>query len=399
MYLTATAWLALSAGGGAFTVGLVMAARMLPNLLFGLTAGTLADRTDRTRMLVVVGIGAMPLALALAWTATSPTVGVWQLVVLVFLVASLSVFGVPARQALVSEAVARDIVPNALALNATADRAATAVGGLTAGVLITTVGVPGCFVAVALAYGAAASLVAFVRPAPSPATVRSSSSRAHPPFLRALIEAGRMAIDIPAVRTLVVTGTVCEVFAFSFGTAVPAFARDVLGAGAEGLGTLNAATSLGGATAVLGWSLVPGRVSRQPLLGLVFMLFGFAFLALAQTRDIAVAFAVLLVIGACAGSFDLLQQTLLQLAVPGEQRARSVGLWVFSIGSAPLGHLEMGSLIAGLGAPVGLTINACVVLAAAATLLVRVPGYGLSWRYRARDGARGSADVAGSPRS
>jgi hypothetical protein len=37
MQLTATAWLALDARGGAVTVGLALAARMLPNLLFGLT--------------------------------------------------------------------------------------------------------------------------------------------------------------------------------------------------------------------------------------------------------------------------------------------------------------------------------------------------------------------------
>jgi hypothetical protein len=42
MERTATAWLALEAGGGAFAVGLIFAARMLPSLLFGLAAGTLA---------------------------------------------------------------------------------------------------------------------------------------------------------------------------------------------------------------------------------------------------------------------------------------------------------------------------------------------------------------------
>ncbi|MCA1646926.1 MAG: MFS transporter, partial [Chloroflexi bacterium] len=50
---TATAWLAVGDGGG-FSVGLVLAARMLPNLLFGLAAGALADRLDRTRQLLVV---------------------------------------------------------------------------------------------------------------------------------------------------------------------------------------------------------------------------------------------------------------------------------------------------------------------------------------------------------
>src|SRR5437870_5734042 len=59
MQLTATAWLALD-DGGAFTVGLVLAARMLPNLLFGLMAGTLADRGDRNRLLVAVRLVALP---------------------------------------------------------------------------------------------------------------------------------------------------------------------------------------------------------------------------------------------------------------------------------------------------------------------------------------------------
>src|SRR5919198_4043714 len=51
MQTTATAWLALDSAGGAFAVGLVLAARMLPNLLFGLAAGTLADRAHRGRQL------------------------------------------------------------------------------------------------------------------------------------------------------------------------------------------------------------------------------------------------------------------------------------------------------------------------------------------------------------
>ena len=79
--------------------------------------------------------------------------------------------------------------------------------------------------------------------------------------------------------------------------------------------------------------------------------------------------------GACAAAFDLLQQTLLQLAVPEEQRGRAVGIWVLGIGSAPVGHLEMGTLVAAFGAPVALVVNGCCVLAGAAVLLVRAPTY------------------------
>ena len=57
MERTATAWLALSSlelGGGAFAVGLVLAARMLPLLVLGLAAGTIADQTNRSRQLFIV---------------------------------------------------------------------------------------------------------------------------------------------------------------------------------------------------------------------------------------------------------------------------------------------------------------------------------------------------------
>src|SRR6185436_17870274 len=98
-------------------------------------------------------------------------------------------------------------------------------------------------------------------------------------------------------------------------------------------------------------------------------------LVLAATRELAVAAAVLLVLGFCAGAFDLLQQTLIQMAVPNEQRGRAVGLWVLSLGSAPVGHLQMGMLIAALGVPIALLINGTLTVAAATTLLVRAPIY------------------------
>jgi hypothetical protein len=88
-----------------------------------------------------------------------------------------------------------------------------------------------------------------------------------------------------------------------------------------------------------------------------------------------VAAAVLVVTGFCAGAFDVLQQTLIQMAAPEAQRGRAVGIWVLSLGSAPVGHLEMGALIAALGAPIALLINGAVTVAAAAMLLVRAPGY------------------------
>lgn len=376
MERTATAWLALEAGGGAFAVGLVAAARMAPSLLLGLAAGTIADRADRPRQLLAVAGASTALMAALAWLVGAGTVRVWQVVALAFAAGCVHVFDTPARQALVVDAVPREAAPNAMALNALAGRLAGALGAFGAGVLIPLVGVARCYLAVAALYGLAAALVAALR---VPRATRVASA---PPFGRALRDAARLIVDVPAVRTLIAAGIACEVFAFSHGTALPVVARDVLAAGAGGLGTLNAAVAVGGTTAVALLAALPGRVRREPLLGAAFLVYGLSLVAVAGTRQLPVAAAVLVVTGICAGTFDVLQQTLIQLAVPEGQRGRAVGVWVLGLGSAPVGHLEMGLLVAALGAPGALLINGTLTVAAAATLLACAPGY--RWALRAK---------------
>jgi MFS family permease len=386
MERTATAWLALESGGGAFAVGLVLAARMLPSLLFGLASGTLADRVDRPRQLVTVGAAAMPVMAGLGWLARPGTVDMAYLVPIAFGIGCVSVFDAPARQALVVDTVPREFAPNALALNAAAVRLFMAVGAFAAGVLIPTFGVASCYVGVAAAYGVEVGLVTLVRPRQ---LHRATLIRSV--FRRALWDAARLVVDIPAVRTLMVAGVACEVFAFSYTSATPVFARDVLAAGAEGLGALNAAAAVGGTAAVLLLSAVPSHVRREPVLGAVFLAFGASLVLLASTSSLTAAVGVVVVTGAAAAAFDVLQQTLLQMAVPEEQRGRAVGLWVLGLGSGPFGFLEMGVVVAALGAPSGLLINGSAVVVAAVALLAFAPVY--RWIPRRAPAAEAGASL------
>jgi MFS family permease len=374
MQLTAIAWLALGSNGGAFTVGVVLAARMLPNLLFGLPAGTLADHGNRHGLLLIVRLASLFPPLGLAWLAATGTDLVWPLVLLSFGTGSASVFDTPTRQAMVMDTTPREVAPNAMALHATASRLCTALGALAAGVLIPTSGVPSCFIATGAIFVVAAVLGLPARPA---SIVQHAALATRPPFRQAMAEAARLIFQLPEVRTLTLAAVACEIFGFSYQTAVPVFARDVLGAGAEGLGTLNAATSFGGAAAVIVLSLVPGRVPRKPVLGLVFVVYGASMILVSPSTSLLIAAGALLVTGACAASFDVLQQTLMQLAVPEEQRGRAMGLWVLGIGSAPVGNLEMGTLVATIGAPGALAVNGGLVLAAAALLIFAAPPYRL----------------------
>jgi MFS family permease len=377
MERTATAWLTLEAGGSAFAVGVTFAARMVPSLLFGLMAGTIADRADRPRQLLAVAGAGLFLMATFGWLIGTGGMRVWQVVAFGFAAGCLQVFDTPARQALILDTVPREAALRGLALNALGARFAAALGALGAGALIPLIGVARCYLVVAVAYGLMAVLVAALR---MPQERRILL--APPPFSRAFGDAVRLLVDVPVIRTLMVAGVACEVFAFSHMSALPLFAQDVLAAGAEGLGTLNAAVAVGGAIAVALLALLPEGGRRQPLLGAIFLVYGLSLLGLAATRELVLAAAVLVVTGFCAGAFDVLQQTLLQMAVPNEQRGRAVGMWVLGLGSAPVGHLEMGTLIAALGAPSALLINGAVTVAAAATLLARAPGY--RWTRSAR---------------
>jgi MFS family permease len=381
MERTATAWLALEIGGGPVAIGIIFAARMLPSLLFGLAAGTIADRADRPRQLLAVAGSALLVVAGFGWLVGLGDTHVWQVVVFAFAAGCVQVFDTPARQALVLDTVPKEAALRGLALIALAARCSSALGALGAGALIPLIGVARCYLLVAAVYALMALVIVPLR---APQVHRLQGSP--PPFRQAFRDAAGLLLDVPVMRTLVVAGIACEVFAFSHMTALPLFAQDVLAAGPSGLGVLNAAVAVGGAVAVALLALLPEGGRRQPLLSAIFLIYGLSILGLGLTRSLVVATTVLVVTGCCAAAFDVLQQTLIQMAAPDEQRGRAVGIWVLSIGSAPVGHLEMGLLISALGVSSALLINGAVTMAAAVLLLARAPDY--RWTGRARPETR-----------
>jgi MFS family permease len=110
-------------------------------------------------------------------------------------------------------------------------------------------------------------------------------------------------------------------------------------------------------------------VRRERLLAGTLLAYAGSLVVLGQAPNLVLAAAALAATGACAGAFDLLVQGLLQRAVPDAERGRAAGVWVLATGCGPLGHLEVGSLAATLGAPVALTSNGLVLLAGAVVVL------------------------------
>lgn len=371
MERVATGWLALQTSGGPLGVGIVLAARMLPSLLLGLATGALADRSDRRRLLIAVAVIGAFVSATFGVLVGFQIVGIWQVAAFAFLGGFVQVSDVPARQALVVDTIGRSGAGNAIALNAVASRIFGAVGAFVGGLIIPALGVADCYFVVAGCYVSGAVLLTALDSSHRP----SMADAVNPPFRHALAGAGRLILDHPAVRTLVLAAMACEVFGFSYMTVVPTFARDIVLAGPEGFGAMSAAASIGATLAVLALAAVPGGMRREPLLAGVYVGYGVALIALAASTTLTAALLAMLAIGACASAFDTLQQTLMQLVVPDDKRGRAAGVWAFSIGTAPVGHLEVGALASTVGVPTALVINGALVLAGALTLVARAPTY------------------------
>lgn len=379
MERVATNWLALEAGG-AFGVGIALAARMLPSLLLGLPAGTLADRHDRRRWLMGVTLAAVGLMLGFAALAGGRALSLAAITVIAFLAGCLQVSGTPARQAMIVDAVGRAAVPSAIAWNAVASRLFGAVGAFAGGLAISLVGVADSYLLVALSY-----VVSFAFLVPLRLPTPTEPPGAPLSFGRALGDAARLILDAPVVRTLALAAMACEVFAFSYMTVVPSLARDVLHAGPEGLGLLTSAGAVGATVAVVLLATLNRRdQGRETLLTADFLLYGVALVALALASTLPLAALAMLLVGGCAAAFDALQQTLLQLAVSEEHRGRAAGIWTFSIGTAPIGNLEIGAVATSVGAPSALLLNGGLVVLGALILAARAPSYRPSWWQRCK---------------
>jgi hypothetical protein len=162
-----------------------------------------------------------------------------------------------------------------------------------------------------------------------------------------------------------------EILGFSHQALLPSLARDVLRAGPEGLGMLNAARSAGG---ILGLAAASARPAGGAFFVGVLVAFGAGLVVLAVAPSVVGFTGVVLVIVAvnAAGALaDLLAQTLLQLSAPAHLRGRAGGAWVVAIGLAPLGQLQIGALASlfGVGVGFGASGLALVALAGLTALL------------------------------
>ena len=355
--------------GSSAWVGVALALYFLPLLVFGMAAGAIADWIDRRRLLRIIEVLIGTNLAVFGVLASLGAIELWQALFMTLVSGSARAMYLPVRQSYAYDIVGAEHVVAGLGLLTVAVRAGQLIGALVAGSAMQRLGTDTGFFILA-GFHVLAFLVI--------SKLRSIPTQAHSNPVPILENVAEYLQEIRRNRTLlmliVVTAAV-EVLGFSFATILPEIATERLGVGAEGLGVMHGIRAAGGFAAGVALAAGAQRLRRRGLACLVVIYcFGFALIALAAAPNFATILAAVLVIAALASASDVLTQSMMQLSVPDHLRGRAMGAWVFAIGAAPLGHLEMGALAASVGVGTALGINGAGLIVIAILITIVAPG-------------------------
>ena len=134
------AWITWEVARDPLALGYLGLAQGVPLVLFQLCGGVLADRINRLRLLLVTQI-AIALTLTAAFVLTVLGLArVEHLLIMAALSSSFRAFDEPSRMALIPQLVARERLPNAIALGSIPWQAGRMIGPSITGILIAAFG-------------------------------------------------------------------------------------------------------------------------------------------------------------------------------------------------------------------------------------------------------------------
>lgn len=253
---TALPLIVIGLTGSGVTMGIVSVLAALPDLLFGLPAGALADRWDRRRMIIGADLGRalltalIPLSYLLGW----PTLPV--IVLVVFPINCLRSLFMAAWTSMMPALVGRDQVGRASSYTEAVFSLSFIVGPAIAGLLVSTIG-PGPTLLIdagTFAFSAAAMSLVHRR-------LRADRSGAEPHLLRDIMEGLRYLVHEPTLRVAVGFAGIASVITGPLSMAAIFFLAVDRGASSEIVGLMLAMFSVG----YLVGALIAGRLSKGPL--------------------------------------------------------------------------------------------------------------------------------------
>ncbi len=361
-------WLAVEGGASAFELGIISASLFLPALFLSPLSGVLADRVNRSSVLLVTQAAAAVHASVLAASVYLGLSSVPMLITFALLFGVITAAELPVRQSFLTDLVPIEEVPSAVSLHATAWNVTRFIGPAVAGGLIATVGVVACFVLSAVASVVVAGSIWILRRFRRHARPASPGSAS---VIRSLGEGVRFATRDARIRWAMFILSAAGVLGVqAFQTLAPLYTSRTLGLGGGGYGAFMAVWGAGALAGTFAVTMF-ARGDRRPWLlggaaGLAVLLG-----ALALTSWPPLAFALAGALGFAQISTIQNAMITVQQAATDRFRGRVMGLYttVFQ-GTNPIGAVLAGVLAGTLGISAAMLLGAGGL--AAVTALARL---------------------------
>jgi MFS family permease len=365
MQMVARGVLAYDIGGTNSAIAIVSLGWGLPMLFFSLVGGTLADRIDKRRLMMLSQVATATVALTVALLVQLGIIEIWHLFITGIAQGVVFSFAGPSRQAFIPEVVGEKQLMNAIALNQ-AGMNLTRIGapGL-AGALIAIpfIDVQGVFYIQAVLNIVALLLILAISRVPVPPEVqqeRAELGMTRPrgwgqagdgerkPLMVDLVDGLRYVIGSPILLTLMLMGLVPALIGMSYQSFLPVLAKDVFGDGVDrnsaGVGVMMSLTGVGalvGSLVVAAMADFPRRAQLQLYSGLGFGIFLALF---ALMGNYTLALFALIMLGFMSAYFQALNSTMVMTASDTQFYGRVMSVYMMTFSLMPLGTLPMGGI-------------------------------------------------------
>jgi MFS family permease len=337
-------WALRGLTGWEFALGLSFVAQFGPSLVLAPSAGVLADRFDRRRIVIVGTIAQSlpPLATAILITQDRLTIA-WLLCL-----ATLGGIGqavvLPAGSAIIPRLVPPNDAHQAVTFGSAAVNMTRVVGPAIGGAAIHFWGLDWAFYLNGISFFGVVAAWWFVRPARTRVTDAERNARG------SLREGIAYARRDHLVRHLLLLNMVVGVF-MVHAPLMPAFARDVLHGDSWTYSVLTSATGIGAVLGALSAGELRGERQRWRAIVASSLVIPTALVLFASST--ALILSVVALVGFGVSFFLLLatSQSMLVIATPDNYRGRVMGLFgMSSVGGVPFAGL-LGGATAGLVGP------------------------------------------------
>ena len=365
MQLIAQGWMVYEMTASAIKLTWVTLSFMIPQVVFSLLGGVLADRFAKKLIIAwapfITGIATLFMALIIF----SGNADFSAFLVIGFLNGTALALSMPARTAFIPEVVGEDLVFNAMAFNSACWNLARIVGPAAAGFIIaifadgnttSSFGVGLVYVILSLLYFVSAVSVLFIVHSGRSTQTQKRSA------LKDVQEALRYVVNSPIVGGLILLSILPFLFGLSINTLLPAFSTDVLNGGPEDLGLLMTGMGFG---AILG-SLTLAKMSSVTKKGFWIIgtgaLWGGLVAIFSTTSDYLISTIVIGFIGFVSAINMSMNRSVMQLQVAQSMRGRIMSVDMMSHGLMPLGILPIGHIAETTSVQAGLLTSGIALL-------------------------------------